>query len=161
MVHNLEEYRSNLMLTENYATNPRFLNRIGWEVENSGHVIVEKDTKADGIITVVGRVIDHCLFVGPNGNYSSDEFGDFSTAKFLFHLAKAKDTPFEEDFDKALQNFEKIQAQVAGSANRVNFIVVDGQTRNLHFTRNIFEKWVSLFLFTLNGARTSYDDLLC
>lgn len=153
MVHNLEEHHVNLLLTDTYGASPGFLSAISWEVENSGHIIVSKESSADTIITVVSHIIDHHFFVKLNGNYLSDEFGDLSTVKFLCHLAKLNDTPFEEDFDKTLQNLEKVQVQVAGSPNCVNFIVVNRQTCNLHFTRNIFEKWVRQFL-VVNDKRT-------
>lgn len=145
MVHNFDTLRSHLMLTATYAASPGFLDGLGWQVENSGHVVVNKESSEDCVITVVGKMIDYRYFVGPQGNYSSEEFGDLSTAKYLFHLEKASDTPFEEDFDKALHNFEKIQAQVASTLNRVNFIASDAQTRMLWFTRNVFEKRVSGF----------------
>jgi hypothetical protein len=143
MVHNLESYRSDLLLTESYAASAGFLAGLGWQVENSGRVVVNKEGNADAVMIVVGEVIDHRLLVGPNGNYSSDAFGDFSTAKFLFHLGKLTKTPFEQDFEKAMQNFDKIQAQVSASTNRVNFIVADVQSRTLRFTRNIFIKRVN------------------
>lgn len=148
MVQNLETLRSHLMLMATYAASPGFLNAIGWQVENLGHVVVNKESNEDSVITVVGKMSDFCLLVGPQGNFSSDEFGDLSTAKYLFHLEKAKNTPFEEDFEKALQNFEKVQSQVAGSANRVNFIASDAQSRMLRFMRNVFEKRVSACSFS-------------
>lgn len=143
MVHNFEMLHSHLMLTATYMASPGFLNGIGWQVKNSGHVVVNKESSEDCVITVVGKMIDYCYFISPQGNYSSEEFGDFSTAKYLFHLEKASDTPFEQDFDKALQNFKKIQVQVAGTPNWVNFMVSKGQTCMLQFMCNVFKKRVS------------------
>lgn len=143
MVSTLKTHRSNLLLTDTYVATPGFLSGIGWQVENSGHVVVKKESSEDCVITVVGKIVDYRLLVGLHGNYSSKEFGDLSTAKFLFHLGKSEQTPFEEDFEKVMQNFEKIQVQVAGSPNRVNFIASDMQIQMLRFTRAVFEKCVS------------------
>lgn len=88
MVHNFDTLRSHLMLTATYAASPGFLDGIGWQVENSGHVVVNKESSEDCVITMVGKIIDYRYFVRPQGNYSSEEFGDLSTAKYLFHLEK-------------------------------------------------------------------------
>ncbi|KAI9450714.1 hypothetical protein BJY52DRAFT_1227045 [Lactarius psammicola] len=65
-------------------------------------------------MSVVGRVVEHRLHCGPNGNCINRVFGG---------LAKAK-----------------IQAQTARTNDRRNFILIDGADRNLRFAQPVFEK---------------------
>ena len=147
MEHNLESYRTTLLRHPSYCASPVFLSGVGWQVEQAGHVLVDKLTDANTVAIVVGRVSNECLFVTPNGNCGTNfkQFGGFSKIKFLFLIEKPNDTPFAEDFDKALENFEKIQTQIASTRKHLNFISSDDGDKLLRFTRNVFEKRVFLF----------------
>jgi hypothetical protein len=140
MQHNLQQYCTQLFCVPSYCANPVFLSGISWEVENSSHVLVDKANDANTITCVVGHVLDHCLFVTPNRNYSTDQFGDFSTSKFLFVIGKPDNTPFADNFSKALEVVGKIQNQITLTPNCINFITTTRQTKMLCFTHNIFEK---------------------
>jgi hypothetical protein len=146
MVHDLSGYQQNLLQSPSYGASPIFLSGVGWDYEKWGQVAVNKTTNKNMVISVVGRVLggDLRLFVSPDGNYTSDRFGDFSTAKFQFLLAKPVDTPFDNDFDVVIEHMEKIQSEVAETPNRLNFIVPDAESKNLRFTRKVFEKRVRL-----------------
>ena len=144
MEHDLENYRNALLRIPAYCASPIFLSSIGWHVEDSGHVLVEKNTNANVVIIVIGRILDFRYFVTPNGNYSTNDFGDFSTSKFLFVIGMPNETPFAVDFEKGLECFAKIQSQVASTPKRVNFIGTTGRSKILRFTCNVFEKRVCL-----------------
>jgi hypothetical protein len=145
MQHDLQSYRAELLRIPSYCASPLFLSGVGWQTKDSGDVLVDKDCNANTVAIVVGRVLDHRLFVTPNGNYSKDAFGDFSTTKFLFLIGKPTDTPFAEDFDKGLECFSKIQNQIASTPKRLNFITTTGRCKSLRLTRNIFHKRVRGF----------------
>lgn len=147
MQHDLQQHRSILLCIPSYCAIPVFLSGVGWEVENSGHVLVDKANNANAVAIVVGRLLDYCYFVSPNGTYSgnpgSDKFGDISNAKFLFVIGKPDNTPFTEDFVKVFDVISKVQNQVASTPTPVNFMCSTGTSKVLRFTRNIFEKRVS------------------
>ena len=93
MAHNLEQYQNVLLHSPSYAAAPSFLSHVGWQMEDSGHILVEKESNMNFVVSIVALVSDYCYFVGPNGNYSSNQFCDFSSAKFLFHLVVPEGTP--------------------------------------------------------------------
>lgn len=74
------------------------------------------------------------------------KYGTLDTAKFHLLLGKPTGTPFADDFDKGLGTFDKIQADIASTQNRVNFMVVDGKEKGLRFTRAVFNKKEELAL---------------
>lgn len=149
MAHNLDQYRRVLLRSPSYAAGPGFLSRVGWQTEEPGHVLVHRETNMNFVVSVVAVVSDFRYFVGPNGNYSSDQFGDFSGAKFLFHVVVPEDTPFEADFDISVRAMENIQEQIAVTKKRMHFIVGEGQDIMLRFTRNVFNKRARSKLFSL------------
>ena len=63
------------------------------------YIIVDKQ-----LSMVINYYIPTLPFVCPNGNYMSNRFGDFTTAKYHFLLGQPKDMPFERDFAIALEN---------------------------------------------------------
>ena len=143
MEHDLQTYRANLMRTPSYCACPVFLSGVGWQVEDSGDVLVDKLSNANTVAIVVGRVSNQRFFVTPNGNYgTANKFGDISKSKFLFIIGKPMDTPFAGDFDKALDILVKIQNQMASTPKRLNLITSDGRNKFLRFTRNVFEQRV-------------------
>ena len=152
MEHDLENYRTVLLRIPSYCASPIFLSGIGWHVEDSGHVLVDKSTNANTVAIVIGRILDYRFFVTPNGNYSTNDFGDFSTSKYLFVIGVPDDTPFASDFEKGLEVFNKIQGQVASTPKRLNFIANSGRSKVLRFTRNVFEKRVRLLSFPCTKA---------
>ena len=156
MHHNLEQYRSQLLLARFYAAHPRYMQGTKWRSERSGHVLIDTLTSGCAVASVVGRVIDFRLNCGPSGGYLGRGLGSLVAAKYQFQLAKPENTPFAADFDKVLQNIEQLQSATASSPVRRNFIVVDGQSRNLRFTRNIFEKRVSVPRFTVPSLTMTF-----
>lgn len=146
MEHDLQNYRATLLCVPSYCASPIFISSVGWQVEWAGHVLVDKSSNANTVVLVVGCVSERRLFVTPDGNYQTNQFSDISIAKFLFLIGRPDDTPFAEDFDKAMEYFIKIQNQRVSTPKRLNFIVTDGPNKNLRFTWNVFEKRVC-FLF--------------
>ena len=96
----------------------------------------------NAVASVVGQVLDYRLNCGPNGSYLNRGVSSLIAAKYQFLLCKPKKTPFTEDFDKAAEHLDHLQAAVASSQSRRNLFVVDMIGHNLHFSCNIFEKRV-------------------
>lgn len=146
MEHDLQTYRANLLRTPSYCASSVFLSGVGWQVEGSGKVLVDKISTANTVAIVVGRVSNQRFLVSANGTYGNGtKFGDLSKSKFLSLIGKPDDTPFANDFDKFLEYLGRIQNQTASTPNRFNFIVTEGREKFLRFTRNIFEKRVPIF----------------
>lgn len=139
----LNDYETELLLSPLYVANPVFLRGIGWRAEGSGHILIDRTTNGNAVACIIGRVSDQRFNCGPEGNFFNDKYGPLSRAKFEIQLAKPHNTPFAADFDKALDNLTKTQAQVAVTPERRNLIVADGRSKNVRFTRNMFEKRVS------------------
>ena len=99
-----------------------------------------KKTGENAVASVVSRVQERRLDCGPIGNFQKGRYGGLQTAKFHLLLGKPTRTPFVDDFEKALTTFNKIQIDIASTQNRVNFLIVDGREKHLHFTRNMFDK---------------------
>lgn len=137
-------YRFHLLQSNTYVPNPLFLQNVRWQYEDAGHVLVDTATSSNMVAVVVGRVLEHRLYCGPNGNYldSDSKFGTLATAKFQLQLGRPIGSVFAMDYDKVLESVAKVQAQVASTQDRRNFIVTDGGIRNLRFARKIFEKRV-------------------
>jgi len=140
MEHDLPLYRSNIMLSPSFGASPPFLSHLGWRPERTGDVLVNKSTNKNAVVCVIGRILERRLDCGPTGNFVKGRFGGLETAKFHCLLEKPVGTPFADDFDKSISNLDKVQGIIASSANKTNFIVVDGQHKNLRFTKQIFEK---------------------
>jgi hypothetical protein len=145
MVLNLKHYRCCLLNSLSYLAAPGFLSRVGWQVKDSGHVIVAINNNMNFVGSIVGHVIDHRFFMGPNGNYSTGTYRDFLTAKYVFHLGKPEETPFESDFGVSLENMDAIQTQIAAMKEHLYFNVLDGPKTMFWFTWNMFLRWVSPF----------------
>jgi hypothetical protein len=141
----LNTYRARLLQNTSYIPGPAFVDKLRWDNEDSGHVLVDGNTNSHLVAIVVGRVSENKLNCGPAGNYlgSDAEFANLATAKFQLLLGKPFKTPFETDFDKALNNLTDLQSKVAATQDLRHFIVSDGGNQNLRFGRKIFEKRVS------------------
>ena len=140
MEHNLPLYRANIVQSASYAACPGFLPALGWRTDKAGHVLVSKSSNENAVVSVIGRVLELRLDCGPTGNFVKGRFGGLQTAKYHCLLEKPDKTPFANDFDKSLSNFERVQSNIASTANKNNFIIVDGQQKHLRFTRYVFEK---------------------
>ena len=148
MHNSLAAYRSQLFQSKCYVPSPHFLQSVRWQYEDTGHVLVDASTSSNFVAVVVGHVLEHHLYCGPNGNYlvsdSELKFGNLATAKFQLQLGRPIGMVFAVDFDKVLENSAKVQAQVASTQDRRNFLITDGGIRNLHFACKIFEKCVCI-----------------
>jgi hypothetical protein len=146
MPDQLNTHRASLLQSKLYAAGPVFVQNVQWQYENTGHVLVDTSTHSNAVAAVVGRVLEHWLCCGPNGNYldSDTNFGTLATAKFQLQLGKPIGTVFAADWDKAMETFNRVQSQVAATADHCNFIIPDGTNKNLRFSRKIFEKRVHL-----------------
>lgn len=121
---------------------------------------------------IIGCVINYYLNCGPSSGYLKQGVGSLVAAKYQFYLTKPENTPFAADFDKVLQYIEQLQSATAASPVHQNFIVMNGQSCDLYFTCNVFEKHVSVphfiissLVMTLSKAHkinppdASFDDL--
>ena len=144
MEHNLNNCHATLLRSPSYCASPVFLSGVGWQVDQAGHVLVDKISNANTVTIVVGRVSNQWLFVTPNGNWGKDshKFGDFSITKFLFIIERPNDTPFAEDFNATLEHLVKIQNKMASTPKCLNFISTDRVDRTLCFMCNVFVKRV-------------------
>lgn len=115
-------------------------------MEDSCNHLVDKATNENTVMIIVCRIMDYRFFVTPNGNYSSSQFGDFSTSKFLFVVCIADGTPFAQDYIKFLDNLGKIQNEIACTPNHLNFLGTMGRTKTMRFTCNVFEERVCVYL---------------
>ena len=145
MEHDLNAYRNILLQNKFYAAGPIFTKNVRWQYEKNGHVLVDNTTHSDLVAAIVARVLDHRLCCDPNGNYlePNSPWGSLATAKFQVQLGRPIGTVFASDYNKVIENMERLQQQVAVSNDRRNFIVPDGGNKNLRFTRKIFEQRVS------------------
>ncbi|KAH9017857.1 hypothetical protein EDB85DRAFT_2154896 [Lactarius pseudohatsudake] len=90
-------------------------------------------------MAVVGRALPNRLNCEPHGNFNRN-YGPFEAVKFQIQMVKPVDTPFEKDFDKAVEVLTKIQAQAASTPDRRNFIVVEAGNKNFRFGEHVFQK---------------------
>ena len=137
-------YRLDLLQSKSYVPCPLFLQSVRWQYDDVGHVLVDTSSSSNMVAVVVARVLEHQLRCGPTGNYfdSDSKLFTLATAKFLLQLGRPIGSVFAADYDKVLENVAKIQAQIATTQDRRNFLITDGVIRNLRFARNIFEKRV-------------------
>ena len=147
MQRSLAAHRAQLLQSKNYVPTLHFLQQIRWQYEEAGHVLVDSSSGSNVVAVVVARVLEHYLCCEPNGNYlnSDSTFVTLATAKFQLQLGRPIGTVFAINYDKFLENVAKIQAQIASTQDRRNFIIVDRPNRNLRFARKIFQKWVRSF----------------
>lgn len=142
MKHNLALTRSELFHSDLYGACPGFLQGLAWQEDKAGDVLVSKKTDMNAVVSVVGRVPEHGLYVGADGNFINLQYGTLATAKFLMHLAKPNGTPFAGDYDKVVSNLEKIQKQIATTPHCENLIVLENGMKKLRLTRSVFHKRV-------------------
>ncbi|KAH9177173.1 hypothetical protein EDB89DRAFT_2239996 [Lactarius sanguifluus] len=75
-------------------------------------------------MAVVGRALPNRTNCEPHGNFNRNH-GPLEGAKFRVQIVKPVDTPFENDFEKAVEALTKIQGQAAATPDRRNLIVVE------------------------------------
>jgi hypothetical protein len=51
---NLEQYRSQLLLSQFYAAHPRYEQGTKWRSDRSGHVLADQLTLANAVASIVG-----------------------------------------------------------------------------------------------------------
>jgi hypothetical protein len=78
----LKTYRARLLQNTSYIPGPAFVDKLRWDNEDSGHVLVDGNTNSHLVAIVVGRVSENKLNCGPAGNYlgSDAEFANLATA---------------------------------------------------------------------------------
>ncbi|KAF8263825.1 hypothetical protein EI94DRAFT_1806660 [Lactarius quietus] len=149
MTHDLAAYHAHLSQSQYYIANGTSPHAVTWRYSRMGHVLVEKTSKNNTLISVVGHVVEHCLNCRPTGNYVTGEFSSLKKAKFQLQLMKPNGTPFAKDFDASLNALKNLQNQAASTSDRCNLIVTDGKNENICFTKDIFEKRVRLLFDVL------------
>ena len=144
MLDTLTPYRSRLLQSKYYAAGPVFIENTQWQHEYNGHVLSDVSTGGNLVGAIVGRVLKNRLSCGPNGNYvnATSDFLTLATSKYGLQLGRPIGTPFELDYDKVLENVGILQAQVASTNERLNFVATDGGDRILRFSRKVFQKRV-------------------
>ena len=144
MYDSFAPYRLDLLQSKSYVPCALFLQNVRWQYDDVGHVLVDASSGSNMVAVIVARVLEHQLRCGPTGNYfdSDSKLFTLATAKYLLQLGRPIGSVFAVDYDKVLENIAKIQAQIASTQDRRNFVIPDGVIRNLRFARNIFEKRV-------------------
>lgn len=142
MEEDLVSHQATLHLLPYYGAHPDFVAGVGWRLGKNGHVLFDKKSKIAAVSTVVGRVLEYKLNCGPSGNYINSEYGSLQTAKYELHLEKPTETLFASDFDTVLKNLMSLQDLVAGTDDRRNLIVKEGEDFHLRFATKVFEKRV-------------------
>lgn len=74
----------------------------------------------------------------PIGGYRR-EYGKLSTAEFQFFIGRPDDRVLAEDYDKAVENLSKIQGGIATGTDRKNLLAIEGKTKNIRLSANVFE----------------------
>ena len=99
MRHNLASIPAELFCAESYGACPSFLQGLVWEEDRAGasDALISKALDMNVAVSVVGRVSEHGLYVGADGNFINCQYGTLATAKFLKHLVKSNDTIFAAD----------------------------------------------------------------
>ncbi|KAG2144810.1 hypothetical protein BD769DRAFT_1306517, partial [Suillus cothurnatus] len=128
-----------LLKLPTYLASPVIPSTIIWMRETLGHVAIDRNTNREFSGVVVGHVDPQKLNCSPDGNHVSDKV-ELEKAKFHLQLTRPLETGFAEDFDRAVENVEKIQAKIASSPNRRNIILKEIEGKFLRFTTNMFEK---------------------
>ncbi|OJA18664.1 hypothetical protein AZE42_12872 [Rhizopogon vesiculosus] len=131
---------SELSAGPNYIGSANGLNNVIWQRDTSGHIAVEKSLKKEFVAVIVGRVGPQKLNCGPEGNHIRAYISPLHKAKFQFQLGQPFGSVFAEDFDKAIQNLEGLQAKITETTDRRNMIVSDKSIKLIRFTSNIFEE---------------------
>ncbi|OAX33838.1 hypothetical protein K503DRAFT_775173 [Rhizopogon vinicolor AM-OR11-026] len=86
----------------------------------------------------------------PEGNHIRADISPLHKVKFQFQLCQPFKSVFAEDFDKAIQNSEGLQAKFSETADQRNMIIVsDKNVKLIRFTSNIFEQRVYYLLSVL------------
>ncbi|KAF8264890.1 hypothetical protein EI94DRAFT_1467953, partial [Lactarius quietus] len=102
--------------------------------------LVEKSSKNNALVSMVGHVIEHHHNCRPTGNFVTGKFRSLEKAKFQLQLTKPNGMPFAKDHNASLNALKNLQNQAATTSDRHNLIVMDGKNENVRFTRDIFEK---------------------
>ncbi|KAF8262734.1 hypothetical protein EI94DRAFT_1704548 [Lactarius quietus] len=142
MSHDLTAYQARLAQSQYYVANSSFLHAVTWIYSRTGRILVEKASKNNAVVCVVGHVVEQRLDCGPTGNYITGEFGSLQKAKYRLQITKPTGTPFTKDYDVALTALKVLQNQATSTGDRRNLIVVDSKNENIHSTKDVFEKRV-------------------
>lgn len=140
MDHDLLPWRSRLLKSDSYVPTPYFPHNFIWYSQKTSHIVIEKQSKKNAVLAVVGKVLENRMDCEGHGNFRNQTFEILPKAKYQLLLGKPTDTPFEEDFDVAINNLSALQDRIATHADRSNLIVEDCDAKALRFTRDIFEK---------------------
>ncbi|KAF8231014.1 hypothetical protein L208DRAFT_1279221, partial [Tricholoma matsutake] len=89
-----------LLSSSAYVANPVFFSTVGWKRHGTGHMLVKKDSGANAICIVVGKIIDDHLFCGPLVNYSKRFPKPLKDTKNTFVLTHPQITGLGKDFDR-------------------------------------------------------------
>ncbi|KAF8267360.1 hypothetical protein EI94DRAFT_1801764 [Lactarius quietus] len=139
MSHDLTVYQARLAQSQ-YVANSSFLHAVTWRYSHMGRILVEKASRNNAVVCVIGHVVEQRLNYGPTGNYITGEFGSLQKAKYQLQITKPTGTPFVKDYDVALTALKVLQNQATSMGDRHNLIVVDGKSENIRSTKDVFEK---------------------
>jgi hypothetical protein len=89
-------YQIHLLQSKSYIPSSLFLQTVQWQYEDAGHVLVNTSSSSNFVVVVVGCILEHHLYCGPNGNYLEPDtkFGTLATAKFQLQLGRPIDSVF-------------------------------------------------------------------
>ena len=126
----------------NYMAAATFLSNVGWGQEGSSNMLKNKVDKEDAILIVVRKVVDNCLFCGPQGNWATNnQYGSLKAAKFTFTLGRPDEEVFANDFDSAYKVLGKIQANIVSTPHHEHLLLGEGELfKSIRFTTPVFKE---------------------
>lgn len=104
MDHNLLPWHLQLLNLDSYVATSCFLNDFIWYLQKTGHIVIEKHSKKNAILTVVGTVLDNHFDCEGHSNFRNWTFESMQKAKYQLLLGEPTDTPFANDFITAIDN---------------------------------------------------------
>ncbi|OAX33499.1 hypothetical protein K503DRAFT_775534 [Rhizopogon vinicolor AM-OR11-026] len=130
----LASLHSELSAGPNYMGSVNVLNNAMWQRDTCSHIAVEKSSRKEFVTVIVSRADPQKLNCGPEENHIRADISPLHKAKFQFQPFESL---FAEDFDKAIQNLEGLQAKFSETTDGRNMIVSD---KNIKLVRFIFEQ---------------------
>lgn len=145
-IFNAIAHHQKLSGLQNYVARQDLANDIEWQPSIGGHTVHDKadDDRFMGII--VGKVSEHKLKVGPVGNYLGEGYGSLPKAKFQLFLSRPITMPFNADFERAYSLLSHLQDIAAVGRKKRDMLIVEGGSKMIRFTRNIFSERVRFCL---------------
>ena len=132
-----------MTLLQNYIARENLVNDLSWEPSIGGHTVHDLSDDEAFMGIIVGKVSEHKLRVGTTGNYLGEGYGSLPKAKYQLFLTRPITSPFKADFNRAYSLLSHLQDIAAVSQKKRDMLVIEGGSKMIRFTQNIFKERVS------------------